>query len=1015
VNTRLRILLGIATCGVLVTSAAMLPTAAGAAARTVTSAAHRGPARAGAQPSRSSRASRPAAAPVLGGQPSMAVGTLTGVVRGAVGIALTRACVTASGAARTYSALTGTGGRYVLTGLLPGSYTVSYADCASPGSYFEQWYGGGDLAGGAAPVLVTAGQVTPLVQVTLRPTNPEALIGTPASDHRAMAAAGLAVPARASSSVSGTVTSSSGKKLSGICVLIYTQSAGGTSGTGVSTGRNGRYKFGPDTGGLPNGKWRVEFSGGCGNKGNFAPQWWKHSATAAKATVLRIRSGSRFTGISAALQAGGQIAGIVRADSDTGRPLSGICVTVGTEGIFGTQTQARTRSNGRYLLKGLATGKYHVRFLPSCGAKGNFLSAAYPRKVSVRAGKKTSGVNVFLRPGGEISGVVTTAGSAPSGGICVLADSSRTAHDVVTRKDGSYAIRHLPPGRYTVAFSGGCGNSGSYAPQFYPDETNGAAATPLTISLGQARTGINAQLRPGATVTGRVTNRAGKKLSNICVELLSPQVLGGLGASPLTSLSLGIGGPAESIGIGFTFTERGTYTVRNLAAGLYFADFSSCGSGNLADQWYSAQPDFATASQVSANAGTVTTGIGAVMQPGGTITGLVTNQAGRRLPHFCAAAVNLKDPFSNDIIISVGFPAPNQHGRYRITGLATGTYRVVFLPCFGGAHATQWYKGKASLASATPVHVTSGHVTSAIDGVLIHGEPILGRVTSGETGQPLSGVCVLANDAQGNSVAGGTTGKSGRYILPELPRGTYNLQFFFCDQIGGALAAIQRPGVRVGGTGPTAGINATLRRGGSISGSVLAGTAAMPEPGVCVEVTPKTGLGVPGFAVTGPGGTYLLTGLAPGSYAVLFTADCDFGTALLVPQWYSDSATEKGATLVTVTAGATHTGIGATLTADGGISGTVTGTAHAPLAGACVTATRTGTDPHPVIAVTTSKGNYGISGLAPGSYTVKFAAGCGATGLATQWWQDVSSQNAATPVPVAAGATTAGIDAAMAP
>ena len=69
----------------------------------------------------------------------------------------------------------------------------------------------------------------------------KALIGSPASDRRALAAAGLAAPARAGGRVSGTVTSSSGKKLAGICVEISTGSAAIGTGIGTATGRGGRY------------------------------------------------------------------------------------------------------------------------------------------------------------------------------------------------------------------------------------------------------------------------------------------------------------------------------------------------------------------------------------------------------------------------------------------------------------------------------------------------------------------------------------------------------------------------------------------------------------------------------------------------------------------------------------------------------------------------------------------------------------------------------------------------------
>ena len=69
---------------------------------------------------------------------------------------------------------------------------------------------------------------------------------------------------------------------------------------------------------------------------------------------------------------------------------------------------------------------------------------------------------------------------------------------------------------------------------------------------------------------------------------------------------------------------------------------------------------------------------------------------------------------------------------------------------------------------------------------------------------------------------------------------------------------------------------ATIRlpQAGGLAGTVLGGSPAMAEPGICVEATPVAGDGVTGTGVTGLGGRYTLTGLAPGRYRVLFTPDC---------------------------------------------------------------------------------------------------------------------------------------------
>jgi hypothetical protein len=86
-----------------------------------------------------------------------------------------------------------------------------------------------------------------------------------------------------------------------------------------------------------------------------------------------------------------------------------------------------------------------------------------------------------------------------------------------------------------------------------------------------------------------------------------------------------------------------------------------------------------------------------------------------------------------------------------------------------------------------------------------------------------------------------------------------------------------------------------------------------------------------------------------------------------------------------------------------------------PLTGICVLATRLTAAIAPLLTATAADGSYLLAGLQPGRYLVEFFADCGATGFRTQWWDDARSAGAATPVTVVAGATKAGIDAAMVP
>ncbi len=165
-----------------------------------------------------------------------------------------------------------------------------------------------------------------------------------------------------------------------------------------------------------------------------------------------------------------------------------------------------------------------------------------------------------------------------------------------------------------------------------------------------------------------------------------------------------------------------------------------------------------------------------------------------------------------------------------------------------------------------------------------------------------------------------------------------------------------------------------------------------------------------GLAITGRHGTYLLGGLAPALQGTV----CAVGTAALVPHWFSGQPSQATARRIRVRAGATHTGINATLVADGGIAGKVTGPGPVELIGICVTA-GPASGRAPSVTANTRAGDYQASDLAPGRYKVEFSPGCGLPGYATQWYRGQSSEGAANTVTVSPGAITPGISATLKP
>jgi hypothetical protein len=1021
--------------------------------------------------------------------PKVTTGTVTGVVHGVHGDAVSGTCVTATSATKTVMALTGSTGRYILNGLLPGRYVLSYRDCARPGRYFEQWSGGAAWPSLAKPVTVSPGQVRTMPAIVLRTTDPIAMLSSRARPvhseasqpdrHGTASISGVVTgngkPVRGicvedaqlhngfsvgtdvttsrsgrytfrgltsgryqitfapifdcadpgnwlqqfykgftnvfppdnqttirlragehlrhidaslkrGSQISGTVTSASGRGLGRICVEITAFVKDGIVIAGFVTGRKGRYAW---PGVFP-GRYLVNFTSGCGNKGNYAPQWWPHSATQSHARPVRVTGSKPHNHIDAAMRPGAAITGKVTARS-TGAGVGQVCVDASNaDGTI--DVEATTQADGRYRIQGLGTGQYLVQFDPTCG---NLNLLGTQRFVTVKDGKTVTGFDAALQPGAGVSGTVKDAHGHPLDGICVTVNDPFETFGTETG-NGSYSVVGLTPGQVaTVEFTGGCDNNGNFAPQFYDDQGNPTVADPVSLKAGVVTPGIDATMQPGSTISGIVTDAAGRRLSNICVAIL----------------------PGSQSVLSETFedevnTSNGRYSDRDLAPGPYLVDFG-CGGGPFVDQWFRAQP-VGQADVVSVRPGAVTSGIDAVLRPAGAISGVVTNSSGRKLSNLCVLAVNRRTGAQPPTL------AVTQNGRYVLFGIAPGRYEVQFSECIQvGKYGSQWYSDKRTLASATPVRVTAGHTTAGVDATMATGGSISGRVVS-RLGKPLSNVCVLAIDDATSSVGFGVTNKTGSYTMLGLSTGSYAVSFSPCN--GQNLVTVFRPGtVRVTAPHGVRGINARPSTGGLISGTVTFGTAPeKPLAGVCVEVISPPDA-VEAFGFTGPHGGYSADGLATGSYRVLFGSPDCVGYIGFAPQWFRDEPAESGADPVSVTAGSTTSHISATLQPGGlgAISGHLTRSGGQAVSGECVTAfplspsNPTFGSVQPEIAVSSGSGGYSLVDLVPGRYKVRFDVGCGATGLTTQWWRAAKSAAAATVITVAANATVTGIDAAL--
>jgi len=352
----------------------------------------------------------------------------------------------------------GLGGRYTIFGLAPGRYVVEAQNCT-----------GGNLANARhkSVVSVRAGHDTRNINLALPKGG--SITGK-------ITIRGTRAPAR------------------GVCVVARNADPFGAGF--AATGRDGRYRII----GLGAGSYRVAVvtAFGCESRREFL-------APASLPGRVRVAAGRVTRGVNGSVGQGGSLTGLVTGPGGHAEP--GMCIEVLTH-RGGLASFTSTARNGKYLVSGLAPGRYDV-FLgdPGCsdgptGLASQWYDGAASRSsataVTVTADHVRAGVNAVLGTDGTISGSVTGPASAPLTGICVSAvpvsrgDSTLYA----TSSQGTYTLAELPPGRYRVEFQSGCGLSGFKA-QWWDASGSETQATVINVGAGAIVSNISAVMQAG--------------------------------------------------------------------------------------------------------------------------------------------------------------------------------------------------------------------------------------------------------------------------------------------------------------------------------------------------------------------------------------------------------------------------------------------------------------------------------------------------------------------------------------
>jgi hypothetical protein len=288
---------------------------------------------------------------------------------------------------------------------------------------------------------------------------------------------------------------------------------------------------------------------------------------------------------------------------------------------------------------------------------------------------------------GQIKGTVIEAAGTHKGiehvEVLVLTTAHEVARSVETGAGGAYEAAGLTPGNYKVEFRPSFGSA--FVGQFFNGKPSFGTAETVLVNEGAA-TEANAALGEGGKIAGTVIDNHGAPLEGVEVDV-----------EPILESELFFGTSA-------TTDAKGEYAVGGLPPGASYrvAFFPSFGV-NLLSRYFNEKPFFSEATPVEVPTEAPVTGINAVLQVGGAVTGRVSDSSnGKPVANVFVSAFDPSQPEAS------GFAITNANGEYTMVGLLSGSYNIEFFHEGEGGteYITQTDHG---------VGVTQGSTTSGIN------------------------------------------------------------------------------------------------------------------------------------------------------------------------------------------------------------------------------------------------------------------------------------------------------------
>lgn len=576
----------------------------------------------------------------------------------------------------------------------------------------------------------------------------------------------------------------------------------------------------------------------------------------------------------------------------SGAPVS-TCVSV-YDTDYSWVDSACTDDTGFWSLPSLPPGAYKVEVSGTDLVVGEWYDDArdFDSAATVTAPGTADSV---LAAGARVEGLFTDASGDPAPFVDVqLTDPTGEAlpgGSAWTGDDGRWSA-FVPAGRFVVRYS-------AWPAEQWAHQKTSLETADVFEALAGTTTTVDDSLIRVPTISGTVTDDAGRPLEGICASLLDARAYA----------------DGNDYGNGCT-DAAGHYEI--IPWGTAAGDLTVFFRDTTENPVYA--PEFAGGAYRVEGAATVPTGsdqvVDARLAVGGVVTGrAVTRRSGAPIANVCPSAWRGR---SATLLYGYGSTCSGADGVYRLTALPPGRFTVRLDPDHSSSLVQQWYRDAADQRSAELVTTALRSTTRLKPERFVEGGTVTGVVTDA-AGHPVEGAWVYvegrnpgrAGPGEGRFVA--RTDAAGRYtaVAPAgsstplvMPPGGSGLA---PQWSGGARTRASAQPVVVR-TGRTVRLDARLAPAAYIGGDVLRGLGT-PEGDVYVTAQVYTATGdYIGDFDAGPFNDYRFTSSELPAGRLVIRADVySETTGQSTETWFDGATTRAGATPVPTRSGVTTT------------------------------------------------------------------------------------------------------------